>query len=294
MIYTLEALTSSGAAPQPSMKQNRKKTGWLFGSAAQKAGGDETEPGALPLVAYVTRAPEMPLAPAPSRRQWMDETPLGFANRCLPMLMANQWGWFLLNERRLEVLWNGGPRVGDLHIHYAKKDPHEIFAQEEMLAISHFGHGILTWRIPYLIQTQPGWNLYVRGPANWCKDGACPLDGVVEADWASATFTMNWKLTRPDTWIVFEEREPVCMIFPVPRRGLERVAPEIRAVSDNPELERRYKQWRRSRDGFNRTLGRFGPGADWQKHYFRGASVLGELFRGHQTKISLREFRDLR
>jgi hypothetical protein len=25
-----------------------------------------------------------------------------------------------------------------------------------------------------------------------------PLDGIVETDWLEATFTMNWKLTRPN------------------------------------------------------------------------------------------------
>jgi hypothetical protein len=39
-------------------------------------------------------------------------------------------------------------------------------------AISHFGSGILTWNVPYLFRTPPGYNLLVRGPANWPKDAA--------------------------------------------------------------------------------------------------------------------------
>src|SRR3712207_8402233 len=34
-------------------------------------------------------------------------------------------------------------------------------------ARSHFGSGILTWNLPFLFRTPPGYNLHVRGPANW-------------------------------------------------------------------------------------------------------------------------------
>jgi Family of unknown function (DUF6065) len=45
------------------------------------------------LIAYRTgNNPKMSLAAASANRDWMDETDKRFANRCLPMLMANQ-GW---------------------------------------------------------------------------------------------------------------------------------------------------------------------------------------------------------
>lgn len=254
----------------------------------------ENAAGPLPLRAYVTRRREMPLVPAAPKREWMDHTASGFANRCLPLLIANQWGWFILNDRRIEVLWNGGSGPKDLHIHYAMKSRDERLEPDELLAVSHFGHGVLTWRIPYLFRTPAGWNLYVRGPANCFKDGASPLDGVVETDWSSATFTMNWKVTRADTWLSFDEGEPICMIFPVGRGAVERFLPEIRPLPADPEIERRYKEWKRGRDDFNRALRNAGPEKPWQKHYFRGLSALGEAFPGHQTRIAVHKFRDLR
>ncbi len=151
----------------------------------------------------------MAAVPAAAKRRWMDETDASFANRCLPLLIANQWGWFILNDRKIELFWNGGPGIPDIHIHYRSKSRREQVDPEKLSAVSHFGHGILTFRIPYLLQTPPGWNLYVRGPANWCKDGACPLDGVAETDWSPAAFTVNWKITRKDTWIAFEGGEPI-------------------------------------------------------------------------------------
>ncbi|HMZ02762.1 MAG TPA: DUF6065 family protein, partial [Burkholderiaceae bacterium] len=57
---------------------------------------------------------------------------------------------------------------------------------------SHFGSGILTFSLPYLFRTSPGYGMLVRGPTNCAKDGAAPLDGIVETDWAPYSFTMNW------------------------------------------------------------------------------------------------------
>ena len=60
---------------------------------------------------------------------------------------------------------------------------------------SHFGYGLLTFQLPYLFRTPPGYNLLVRGPANCPKDGAW-LDGLVGTDWSPARFFMTWQITR--------------------------------------------------------------------------------------------------
>lgn len=255
---------------------------------------DPVSENSLPLVAHIVSRPHMQIVPATAKRKWMDDTGDSFANRCLPLLIANQWGWFILNDRRIEIQWNAGSRPQDIHIRYAKKSDDERLAPDDLLAVSHFGHGILTWRLPYLFQTPPGWNLYVRGPANWCKDAICPLDGVVETDWSPATFTMNWKFTRPNTLIVFEEGEPICMVFTIPRGSVERFSPEILTLSQNPALERNYREWAHDRKKNLLEVAKNGTKYRWQKHYLRGISLHGDVFPGHQTKLALREFRDLR
>jgi hypothetical protein len=136
----------------------------------------------------------------------MNATDEHFANRCLPMLIANQAGWFVLNPRALRVTWTGGNSRDSLRIE-------SVGGGLPPPAVSHFGHGILTWNLPYLFRTPPGYSLLVRGPANWPKDGIYPLEGIV-AGWSEATFTMNWKVTRPDHSITFEEDEPICMVVP--------------------------------------------------------------------------------
>ena len=67
----------------------------------------------IPLIAYkVSARPRMRLVPAPVQRSWMTETNQHFANRCLPLLLANQAGWLLLNSHPLRVLWSGGDSIG--------------------------------------------------------------------------------------------------------------------------------------------------------------------------------------
>ncbi len=273
----------SSAPDRPTQTQVRSSAAVNFNSGLP---GEEQ----LPLVAYRVKRGGPAIEIASANRRWMNETTIGFANRCLPLRIANQAGWFIVSHEEIEVLWDGSPGVNGLTLTKGTMD-------DEFVS-SNFGHGILTWRIPYLFRTPIGYNLYVRGPANWCKDGATPLDGIVETDWAVSTFTMNWKITRPGVPIRFEKSEPICMIFPIARGEIERFAPEIRLLEDEPKLETLYCEWKRSRDEFNlrfkqqRDLSwRSDSGRDWQKHYYLGKTTRGEGFPAHQTALKVRAFR---
>lgn len=239
------------------------------------------------LIAYrVSSLPQMRLVPAPSNRNWMVATQDRFANRCLPLLLANQAGWFILNSHPLRVTWSGGKDIESLEIEYLGGSP-------PYPAHSHFGHGILTWTLPYLFRTSPRYNLLIRGPANWPKHGASPLEGLVETDWSVMTFTMNWKLTHPNHPVPFEVDEPICMLLPQRRAELQSFRPTIRSVDADPELHHRYEQWSQSRIRFLAEL-RI-PGSDavkraWQRHYFQGTSPDGRRTGDHETKLDLREF----
>jgi hypothetical protein len=228
----------------------------------------------------------MELAPAPVRRAWMDMTPNRFAYRCLPMLIANQSGWMALNPEAFTVVWDGGDAPDSLRIEF-EAPPQSEYAR------SHFGCGILTFTLPYLFRTPPGFNLHVRGPANSPKDGVSPLEGLVETDWTEATFTMNWKVTRAGHPIVFERGEAFAMLSPVRRSELEVFAPQIRPLSDEPELERGYGLWRQSRSNFNAELKIHGSDAQkagWERDYMHGNGRASSRPSEHHTSLSLRKF----
>jgi hypothetical protein len=184
------------------------------------------------------------------------------------------------------VTWNGGNDTTDIEIE-------SLDGEEDLPTSSHFGGGILTWNLPFLFRTPPGYNLHVRGPANWPKDGAYPLEGIVETDWLESTFTMNWKLTRANLPVTFEAGEPICMIVPRRRRELETFEPEIRDIGGEPNLAKAYERWSESRVKFNREL--TVPDSEtakrgWQKDYVRGMTIGGERAEEHQTKLKLKDF----
>src|SRR5262249_41978970 len=54
------------------------------------------------------------LRPSPVRRHWMSENP--YAYQCLPMVVANQWGWQVLCPADVRVIWNGLPDPEGLRV----------------------------------------------------------------------------------------------------------------------------------------------------------------------------------
>jgi Family of unknown function (DUF6065) len=248
----------------------------------------------LPLVAFHGRdrlvAPE--IEPAPRWRDWMNATAGRSANRCLPLLMANESGSVLKNPAAFTATWNGSDARDAILVEYDDACP-----ANRRLASSHFGSAVLTFAVPYLFRTPPGFNLLVRGPANWPKVGICALDGLVETDWAVATFTMNWKITRPDHPISFAEDEPFCMVVPQRRGELAQFEPSTARFESDEETHRQHVAWARSRHEISvkKFLGEFSADFQeylkaWERQYFKGIYPTGESAREHETKLRLGEF----
>jgi len=239
-----------------------------------------------PFVAYELHPlVDYPLEAAPINRDWMDKSHLRFPYRCLPLTIANQAGWIMRSPSGFGAYWYGGPNKDDVEIrHDGAPDPR---------VISHFGVGTITFTVPFLFRTPPDVNLWVKGPANWIKDGVQPLEGIVETDWLASTFTMNWKITRVCEWVRFERGEPFCMLVPVPRGLAESLVPRRERIESVPELKAEYDAWQASRNTFLHGLHTRDPGAikqGWQKDYFQGKRLGGEGFEAHQTRLSIREF----
>src|SRR6516225_4152512 len=244
------------------------------------------------LIGYITRDNAAPISPAPIDRAWMSdmaEMRAGWPNRCLPMLIANQSGWELRNPCAFTATWMGLDGGVDVVVTSDNREPGRF------LPSSHFGYGILTWHLPMLFRTPPGYYLLVRGPANYPKDGVCPLEGIVETDWASASFSMSWKLTRKLMPVRFEVGEPICMIVPQRRGELEEFAPELRLIESDKELQRKHEFFRRSRTEAKQAeqVARVAAGeqVEWQGDYTQGRHTDGTPGTpDHQTRRHLRAF----
>jgi len=239
------------------------------------------------LIAYVIDGHELRIRPAPVERAWMDQTDQRFAYRCLPLNIANAHGWEILCNSGFSARWDGFNAQQAIRI---RPD-----LGTTAPADTHFGHGVLTFHLHCLFQTDPGVDLFVTGPINRCKDAIAPLTGLIETDWAPYTFTMNWMFTRANTRIRFERDEPFCHIFPIGRSSIESVEPRILALSENPDLERRYKNWSENRNAFNAALADpKSPAAleRWQKMYFRGLDPDGATApaEDHRSRVRLKPF----
>src|SRR3954452_13536917 len=228
------------------------------------------------------------IRPAPAKRDWMDGTPESFAYRCLPLNIANAHGWELLNPCAFDACWNGQTDTGAVTIRPHAEGP------VASVATSLFGQGIVTFHIPGIFRTPPGWNLWIGGSPNQPKDGIYPLTGVVETDWSPFTFTMNWRFTRPNHWVRFDAGEPICFFFPVQRALLDDVRPALAPIEAEPSLLGRFQAWRKGRDPFVLRMGNEPPPAPadkWQKHYYRGVDMSEqEQVADHRTRLRLKPF----
>ncbi len=240
----------------------------------------------LEITAYEVVEDPMPIRTADRRRDWIDALPERFAYRCLPLAIANQIGWEILNPVPFTARWNGKAGLDAIRFRFD--------GEPSPLIGSHFGHGVLTFSLGYLFRTTKAHNLWVKGPANCPKDGIAALEGIIETDWAPFTFTMNWQFTRKRHKVRFEKDEPIATVLPYPRHYLGKFDPVQKNLNENAKLYQQYVQWREDRLKFNEDLKKEGSQASeegWQRTYMKGEDNTGQVFAGHETKLRIREFR---
>ena len=214
----------------------------------------------------------------------MDRTSQSFAYRCTPLVIANASGWEAILPFGFAAEWSGGPAKKAITL---TSDIGETRLEE--VVCSHFGHGILTFKLGWMLRTSPGWAVWARGTPNRHKEGIVPLEGLVETDWLPFSFTMNWRFTRPGK-ISFRKGEPFCFVTILPHGLLDDVEPVERRLSQDPALEAAHSQWLASRMGFVRKLSNNDPEAvqeGWEKRYHRGEGAPPNAH--HLKKRKLRE-----
>jgi hypothetical protein len=220
------------------------------------------------------------------KRDWMDESPSKFAYRCLPLTIANQTGWHVYNPVGFTATWRGGRGPDGVQF---------LFDSNPALWMkwinNQFGEGIITWNTPFLFRTKPiGSRLLVCGPANYFKDGIQPLTALIESDWMTMSFTMNWKMTAVNAPIRFEVGEPLFQAIPIATdvcTDLEQADVTYQMLSDDPAVSQAYREWSEGRNKFHekKRAGEVKPDG-WQKDYFQGKDASGRAAAPqHKTKV---------
>jgi hypothetical protein len=255
----------------------------------------------MELTAYTISDADIKIQSAERRREWMDETPKRFAYRCLPLSMANMHGWELTVPESFEVVWDGSPEPDGVHvIPDSEEEKKEKFSMGATDVYGWFGSGIVTFYTRAIFETAEGYNLWVTGAPNFFKDGIQPLSALVETDWMPYTFTMNWKITRPNHRIRFKEGDPYCFFFPVPRGDIEEMDTQIRQLEEAPEMKCQHEKGKLQREFTSKVRSLKEAGDDQienlheikpQGWYMKGEYPDGEKqFSDHQRKLDLDSF----
>ncbi len=243
--------------------------------------------GGIELIAYeLTPNPGFLIEPAKPTRDWMDKAPGRTPYRCLPMVMANQAGWFIRAPATMTARWNGKVDTSGLEIKLT--DPSY---KGPPFAVSNFGMGIITFQFPWMFRTPPGVGLWVHGPPNEPRDNLTALEGLVETDWIESPFTMNWKIQRRGSPVYFQKGDALCLLTPFPLDLLETVQPRAKMLSEDPKLMESVLKNRKKRlELVQEQSGSQDGKTAWEKTYFKGEKADGSQTDRHRTNFRLRPF----
>jgi hypothetical protein len=185
--------------------------------------------------------PIFQVVPLTAKRDWMDESRDKFAYKCIPLNIANQYGYAVLCPADFTLDWWGGVAEKDVDFHVTSK---EEYIKDHLH--SYFGGGTFTIHVDFIIRTPEGFSTYIRGVPNETRQGIKPLDAIVETDWLSYTFTYNFLLTEPGSYS-FKKGEPLFVFFPIERSTVEKFELEESRIEEDPELLEDFEDYHRKR-----------------------------------------------
>lgn len=222
--------------------------------------------------------PAFPIVPLNVKRKWMTDSFYKFAYKCLPLNIANQYGFAVLSPVDFEIDWWGGKGGSEVDFEVNSDDP--AIAH---LFKSYFGEGTFTVHPDFIIKTPEGYSTYIRGIPNDTKPGIKPLDAIVETDWLAFTFTYNFLVTEPGVY-KFKKGEPLFCFFPIKRDTVENFELKEKQIDDaDPKTKKFFQDYNEKRLGFQQSSGK----PKFQNFYRDGTDSLGNkvTIKNHITNL---------
>jgi hypothetical protein len=136
------------------------------------------------------------------KRDWMDETYNKHAYQCLPMTVANVYGWEIVMEEDLVVQWDGGNTPPSIL-------SGEVTSSGRVQAISSI-IGMISINMGWVMNTEEGYNTWFSGSPNYFVDGAVALTATIPSYWWPDESQMNWKITKIGEPVTFKAGTPFC------------------------------------------------------------------------------------
>ncbi len=157
---------------------------------------------------YTERNFDMSLFPVPASRlrKWWEEDSKtkNHARFCLPMLMANSYGFYILSPADISFYWDGS----------AGSNVEFITSNESSHTgvTNHSAHGTFTIQAQIVPRTPVGVFTLIKPLPN-IRLPFQPLEGLIETWWSVANFGIVTFATRPGEYII-KRGDPIAqMIF---------------------------------------------------------------------------------
>ena len=155
--------------------------------------------------------------------------------KCLPFRLVGELGWDVCLPHDYTVHWNGGARRSDIQI---------TSGGASGFVTSEMGNGILSLKIPYLFELEPGNFLWIKGANNNpLSMDLYACEGLVESDWFPGDITMNYKCLAAGKTIELKAGAPYCRLVPYPKNYIEKFAPEYREMQNSPQFYSKYSEY---------------------------------------------------
>jgi len=218
-----------------------------------------------------------PVVPLGVKRKWMTDSYYKFAYSCLPLNIANQYGFAVLSPVDFTLDWWGGMEGKDVDFDIDCEDKafyHYIKG--------HFGEGTFTIHPDFFLRTPEGYSTYIRGIPNETRKGIKPLDAIVETDWLTFTFTYNFLLNEPGVYS-FKKGEPLFCFFPIKRNTVENFELNEQRLDDHPEVKESFDNYDNLRKSYVLTNTK----PKFQKFYRNGVDPFGNklTIKDHITSL---------
>jgi hypothetical protein len=156
----------------------------------------------------------------------MKENPHAF--RCGPLANFNAFGWDIVINDSIQVLWNGGIHKNDL-----------IIQEGHSICHSNFGHGVLTFVPRYTWHTPPGWSLSVCSVPNNENEIWSTIWALIETDKLKYPFFPSVQFKNPGRWRI-EAGTAIARVFPIQQQEVMDVQPTI---ENEPKDFLEYREW---------------------------------------------------
>jgi len=215
------------------------------------------------------------VVPLKVKRDWMSDSREKFVYKCLPLNIANQYGWAVLSPVDFTISWESGTTPKDISIKI-----HEPGFDKKIL--SYFGETVFTIHLDFIVKTPENYSTYVRGIPNGQKPGIAPLDALVETDWLPFTFTYNFKVSSPGEYY-FKKGEPLFSFFPVERATVENFELVESFIEEDEHLFADFQEF--NQHSKDRNFDDF-----YHRLYFKGKTPSKDVnIKNHTTKLNFNE-----